>query len=224
MIMTEPIDPIPDDLPDCQDRLRAALERLRDLERQLDEFIATTEDLQRSYACLKEDYLALKRLLFGPRRERLPEAPDQQHLFDADPPPSVPRDPPIQSRLGGRPHIVVAVGSDAGRKPRNTAESPEIAGVPAGVCTARDGGAGAPRTGTMWGFPERDLGARRRPPKPLEREPSEARAVLRVDCARSAGAAARRRAGGRVMHALVRRGLTRRCEDPPAASRHGAPH
>jgi transposase len=91
--MTEPIDPIPDDLPACQDRLRAALERLRDLERQLDEFVATTEELQRSYACLKEEYLALKRLLFGPRRERLPEAPGQQHLFDADPPPSVPEEP-----------------------------------------------------------------------------------------------------------------------------------
>src|SRR5271166_496718 len=88
--MTEPIDPIPDDLPACQERLRAALERLRDLERQLDEFVATTEELQRSYACLKEEYLALKRLLFGPRRERLPEAPGQQHLFDTDVAPPVP--------------------------------------------------------------------------------------------------------------------------------------
>src|SRR5262249_45210209 len=91
--MTEPIDPIPDDLPSCQDRLRAALERLCDLERQLDEFVATTEELRRSYACRKEEYLALKRLLFGPRRERLPEAPGQQHLFDADPPPSVSEGP-----------------------------------------------------------------------------------------------------------------------------------
>jgi hypothetical protein len=91
--MAEPIDPIPDDLPACQDRLRAALERLRDLERELDALVATTEELQRSYACLKEEYLALKRLLFGPRRERLPEAPGQQHLFDADPPPSVPEGP-----------------------------------------------------------------------------------------------------------------------------------
>jgi transposase len=88
--MTEPIDSIPDDLLACQDRLRAALERLRDLERQLDEFVATTEELQRSYDCLKEEYLALKRLFFGPRRERLPEAPGQQHLFDADVPPPVP--------------------------------------------------------------------------------------------------------------------------------------
>src|SRR5215468_3736541 len=101
--MTEPIDPIPDDLPACQDRLRAALERLRDLERQLDEFVATTEELQRSYACLKEEYLALKRLLFGPRRERLPEAPGQQHLFDADPPPSVPEGPPDPEPAAGSP-------------------------------------------------------------------------------------------------------------------------
>ena len=88
--MTELIDTIPDDLPACQEQLRAALERIRDLERQLDELVATTEELQRSYDCLKEDLLALKRLVFGPRRERLPEAPGQQHLFDTDVPPPVP--------------------------------------------------------------------------------------------------------------------------------------
>jgi transposase len=97
MIMTEHIDPIPDDLPACQERLRAVLEllhglerQLKDLERQLDETCATTSDLKRSYDCLKEQYLALKRLLFGPRRERLPEAPGQQHLFDDDVPSPVP--------------------------------------------------------------------------------------------------------------------------------------
>src|SRR6185437_8230351 len=90
--MTEQSLSIPDDLATCQGQLRAALEqhaallqRLHDLERQLDETCATTEELQRSYACLKEEYLALKRLLFGPRRERLPEAPGQGHLFDAAP-------------------------------------------------------------------------------------------------------------------------------------------
>src|SRR5262245_18181332 len=88
--MTEHLDSIPDDLPACQGQLREALERLTDLERQLDEFVATTEELRRSYDCLKEELLALKRLLFGPRRERLPEAPGHQHLFDADVPPGVP--------------------------------------------------------------------------------------------------------------------------------------
>ena len=33
---------------------------------------------------------------------------------------------------------IVAVGSDAGRKPRNTAEAPEMAAVLPGVFTARD--------------------------------------------------------------------------------------
>src|SRR5882724_4442528 len=88
--MTGHSPPIPDDLPTCQAQLRevleqhdALLQRFHDLERQLDETCATTEELQRSYACLKEEYLALKRLLFGPRRERLPEDPNQLHLFDA---------------------------------------------------------------------------------------------------------------------------------------------
>jgi transposase len=97
--MTEHLDPIPDDLPTCQERLRAVLERLGelerqlgDLERQLDETCATNQELQRSYTCLKEEYLALKRLFFGPRRERLPEAAGQLHLFHADLPPSVPEE------------------------------------------------------------------------------------------------------------------------------------
>jgi transposase len=96
-MMTEHLDPIPDDLPTCQERLRAVLEQLHrmehqlhDLERQLEETCATTEEQRRSYECLKEEYLALKRLFFGPRRERLPEAPGQLHLFHADALPSVP--------------------------------------------------------------------------------------------------------------------------------------
>jgi transposase len=94
MVMTEHVDPIPDDLATCQELLRAAFERLRDLERQLEEIIATTGDLTASYECLKEEYLTLKRLLFGPRRERLPEAPGQQHLFDDPAPASVPAELP----------------------------------------------------------------------------------------------------------------------------------
>jgi transposase len=80
--MDDQLGTIPDDLYACQEQLRAARRRLHDLECQLEETCATTEELQRSYACLKEEYLALKRLLFGPRRERLPEDPGQQHLFD----------------------------------------------------------------------------------------------------------------------------------------------
>src|SRR3954452_2068373 len=98
--MAEHSPPIPDDLATCQAQLRAVLEQhaallqhFHDLERQLDETCATTEELQRSYACLKEEYLALKRLLFGPRRERLPEAPGQGHLFDTEPMASTPPEP-----------------------------------------------------------------------------------------------------------------------------------
>jgi transposase len=104
--MMEQSPTIPDDLAACQDLLRATLERLRDLERQLDETCATNEDLQRTYACLKEEYLALKRLYFGPRRERLSEDPGQQHLFDIDAPPqpaAEEADTPADIPAGKRP-------------------------------------------------------------------------------------------------------------------------
>src|SRR5215475_14279794 len=65
---------------------------------------------------------------------------------------------------------VVAVGSGAGRKPRNAAEAPEMAAVLAGVWIARDRGTGAPRTGIMGRSAEQDLGARRHPPTRFERE------------------------------------------------------
>src|SRR5262245_1881551 len=98
--MAEHSPPIPDDLATCQAQLRAVLEqhaallqRFHDLERQLDETCATTEELQRSYDCLKEEYLALKRLLFGPRRGRLPEAHGQGQLFDTVPAVGMPPEP-----------------------------------------------------------------------------------------------------------------------------------
>src|SRR5215218_7325157 len=119
--MTELSPPIPDDLATCQAQLRAVLEQhaallqhFHDLERQLDETCATTEELQRSYACLKEEYLALKRLLFGPRRERLPEAPGQGHLFDTEPMASTPPEPAAIDP-GDTPHAKHRKGH--GRRP-----------------------------------------------------------------------------------------------------------
>src|SRR5689334_25017048 len=98
--MAEQSPPIPDDLVTCQAQLRAVLEqhaallqRFHDLERQLDETCATTEELRRSYACLKEEYLALKRLLFGPRRERLPESAGPGPPFDTATAASIPPEP-----------------------------------------------------------------------------------------------------------------------------------
>jgi transposase len=81
--MTEHAPTTTDDPAALRQELDAAQARIRDLERQVDETCSTTEELQRALACLKEEYLALKRLMFGPRRERLPEDPNQLHLFDA---------------------------------------------------------------------------------------------------------------------------------------------
>ena len=102
MIMMDRPDQIPDDLPACHQLIRGLFDQLRELEiqltdlkRQLDETCATSGELQRSYDCLHEQYLALKRLCFGPRTERLAEAPGQGHLFDNDGPPPVPTEPAV---------------------------------------------------------------------------------------------------------------------------------
>ena len=105
--MTEHLPAIPDDLAACQEQLLAALARIRDLEHQVDLTCATAEELQRTLDCLKEEYLALKRLMFGPRRERLPEDPNQQHLFDTSAPPqessATPDDSEAQSAQSAPP-------------------------------------------------------------------------------------------------------------------------
>jgi transposase len=89
--MTEHSPTLSDDPAQLRAQLDAALTRVADLERLLDELAATTEERERAYACLKEELLNLKRMMFGPRRERLPEAPGQGHLFDeADAPNSLP--------------------------------------------------------------------------------------------------------------------------------------
>jgi hypothetical protein len=63
-----------------------------------------------------------------------------------------------------------------------------------------------------------------RPVQPTSSSPSrQKRSVLRVDCARSAGATARRRPDDRITHASLRHGQTHSIEELPAASRHGAP-
>ena len=110
--MTEQPPSIQDDPAWLQQRLDAAATRIGDLEHQLEETTATTEELQRAYACLKEEYLALKRLLFGPRRERLPEDPNQQYLFDPsapvletpEPPAADQPSKPARRRRGHRGH------------------------------------------------------------------------------------------------------------------------
>jgi transposase len=97
--MTEQVSSISDQPAALREELDAAQTRIRDLERQVEETSATAEELQRAFACLKEEYLILKRLLYGPRRERLAEDPNQQHLFDtkALPPSPIP-EPVVESQ------------------------------------------------------------------------------------------------------------------------------
>src|SRR6201986_4233987 len=91
--MAEPPPTIPDDPARLRAQLDAALTRIADLERLLDELAATTEERERAYTCLKEELLNLKRMMFGPRRERLPEAFGQGHLFDESHPPNTSPEP-----------------------------------------------------------------------------------------------------------------------------------
>jgi transposase len=93
--MTEQVPSISDQSAALQEDLDAAQTRIRDLERQVEETSATAVERQRALACLKEEYLVLKRLLYGPRRERLTEDPNQQHLFDTDTGWSVPVPEPV---------------------------------------------------------------------------------------------------------------------------------
>jgi hypothetical protein len=91
--MTERSPTLSDDPAQLRAQLDAALARIADLERLLDELATTTEERERAYACLKEELLNLKRMMFGPRRERLPEAPGQGHLFDEENAPNPPPEP-----------------------------------------------------------------------------------------------------------------------------------
>ena len=102
--MTEQASSTSDQPPALQEQLDAAQTRIRDLERQVDETSATAEELQRALACLKEEYLVLKRLLYGPRRERLTEDPNQQHLFDTNAGLSVPLPEPVVENQTQSPH------------------------------------------------------------------------------------------------------------------------
>jgi transposase len=101
--MTEHSPTTTDDPAQLRAQLNAALTRIADLERLLDELATTTEERERAFACLKEELLNLKRMMFGPRRERLPEAPGQGHLFDEADAPNTPPDPADDGRAADTP-------------------------------------------------------------------------------------------------------------------------
>src|SRR5271166_1562967 len=87
---------LPDDPEQCQqllhdllrrnDELRQQAEnaqrRVDELQRVLDETAADYNQLQQKHAELAETLALLRRYVFGPRRERFEDDPDQGHLFD----------------------------------------------------------------------------------------------------------------------------------------------
>ena len=66
---------IPNDLAECQ-------RRLIETQHVAEETAASYELLVGEHERLQEEFATLKRMLFGPRRERMRESPDQQYLFD----------------------------------------------------------------------------------------------------------------------------------------------
>jgi transposase len=73
---------LPKDLAGCQQLLSELSSRLADTVGTLEQTASTLEAVQQEKQQLLEEIELLKKLLFGPRRERLAEAPGQQHLFE----------------------------------------------------------------------------------------------------------------------------------------------
>jgi transposase len=96
---------LPNDLSECQRLLVAAFQeatqrerrvveaerRAAELSRVLDETAASHQELQEIYEAAVDELNALKRWIYGRRRERIIEGEGQQHLFDL--PPSVTAEP-----------------------------------------------------------------------------------------------------------------------------------
>jgi transposase len=66
-------------------RATESQQRIAELDRVLDATSASYEDLQHEHASMLEELAWYKRWVHGRRRERIVEAPSQQHLFDLTP-------------------------------------------------------------------------------------------------------------------------------------------
>jgi transposase len=77
---------LPNDLGECQRLLLAAFQQASELERVLDETAASHEELKEKHQATVDELNALKRWIYGRRRERIIEGEGQQHLFDLQPP------------------------------------------------------------------------------------------------------------------------------------------
>jgi transposase len=73
---------LPNDLIECQRLLSAALKQTSELERVLDRTAASYEELKETHEAAIDELNALKRWVYGRRRERVVEGEGQQHLFD----------------------------------------------------------------------------------------------------------------------------------------------
>ena len=86
---------IPNDLAECQ-------RRLIETQHVAEETAASYELLVGEHERLQEEFATLKRMLFGPRRERVRESPDQQYLFDRGAEPLPPNEPTEEEPVSRR--------------------------------------------------------------------------------------------------------------------------
>src|ERR1700690_2020266 len=76
---------LPNDLGECHQLLMAALRRVEELSRVLDETAATYDQLQATHQAALEELSALKRWIYGRPTDKIVEGEGQQHLFDLEP-------------------------------------------------------------------------------------------------------------------------------------------
>src|SRR5512135_1495237 len=103
---------------DAQRQAEDAQRRIDELQRVLEETAADYSQLQEKHAELAETLALFRRYVFGPRRERHVDDPDQGHLFDLHdtviaPEPVAPTEPdaalPVPRPKASRPHRRIAL-------------------------------------------------------------------------------------------------------------------
>lgn len=87
---------LPNDLAECHQLLLAAFQQSSELERVLDETAISYEELKETHEVTVDELNALKRWIYGQRRERIVEGEGQQHLFDLQPTPTVSPEESVQ--------------------------------------------------------------------------------------------------------------------------------
>jgi transposase len=88
---------LPNDLAECQQLLLAAFKQSSELERVLDKTAASYEELSETHEATVDELNALKRWIYGRRRERVVDGEGQQHLFDLQAPTTTEPEEPVQA-------------------------------------------------------------------------------------------------------------------------------